>query len=58
MLPSALPVRVAEVDGQVTGVVRVAPGHGTLVLRGMRIVEEWRRRGVGSRMLRAVAEWE
>jgi len=53
-----LPVRVAEVDGQVTGVVRVAPGHGTLVLRGMRIVEEWRRRGVGSRMLRAVAEWE
>jgi GNAT superfamily N-acetyltransferase len=48
---------LSEVAGALIGVVRVAPEHGTLVLRGMRIAERWRRLGIGSRMLTAVASW-
>jgi GNAT superfamily N-acetyltransferase len=48
---------LAEVANGLIGVVRVAPENGTLVLRGMRIAEEWQRRGIGTRMLRRVGEW-
>ena len=42
---------VAEAAGELIGVVRVAPEHGTLVLRGMRIAEHWQRLGIGTRLL-------
>jgi GNAT superfamily N-acetyltransferase len=48
---------LAEVVDELIGVVRVAPENGILVLRGMRIAEQWRRRGVGTRMLDVVGEW-
>jgi GNAT superfamily N-acetyltransferase len=48
---------LAEVAGELIGVVRVAPEHGTLVLRGMRIAERWRRLDIGTRMLTAVGSW-
>jgi N-acetylglutamate synthase-like GNAT family acetyltransferase len=50
-------VWVAEREGELIGVVRIAPENGTLVLRGMRIAEPWRRHGIGSQMLRAIAAW-
>lgn len=48
---------LAEAADELIGVVRIAPENGTLVLRGMRIAEQWRRRGIGSRMLRILAAW-
>jgi GNAT superfamily N-acetyltransferase len=48
---------LAEVSGNVIATVRVAPEHGTLVLRGMQVAEQWRGLGLGTRMLRAVASW-
>ena len=48
---------LAEMAGDLIGIVRVAPEHGTLVLRGMRIAEQWRQLGIGTRMLNAVASW-
>jgi GNAT superfamily N-acetyltransferase len=48
---------LAEAGDELVGVVRIAPENGTLVLRGMRIAEAWRRRGIGSQMLRSLAEW-
>jgi len=48
---------LAEADDELIGVVRVSPENGTLVLRGMRIAEDWRRRGIGTRMLRELAAW-
>ena len=48
---------LAEIAGELIGVVRVAPEQGTLVLRGMRIAEQWRQLGIGTRMLNAVASW-
>jgi GNAT superfamily N-acetyltransferase len=50
-------VWLAIVDDELSGLVRVAQEHGTFVLRGMRIAESQRGRGVGSRMLREIAEW-
>jgi GNAT superfamily N-acetyltransferase len=50
-------VWMAEAADELVGVVRVAPENGTLVLRGMRIAELWRRQGIGSAMLRVVAAW-
>lgn len=50
-------VWLAEIVGELAGMVRIAPEYGTLVLRGMRIAEPWRRRGIGSGMLRVMAEW-
>jgi N-acetylglutamate synthase-like GNAT family acetyltransferase len=44
-------------EGELIGIVRVAPEQGTLVLRGMRIAEQWRQLGMGTRMLDAVALW-
>jgi GNAT superfamily N-acetyltransferase len=48
---------LAEVAGELIGVVRIASEHGTLVLRGMRIAEQWRRLGIGTRMLTTVGSW-
>ena len=50
-------VWMAEAAGELIGVVRIAPENGTLVLRGMRIAEPWRRQGIGSAMLRVLAAW-
>jgi len=47
-------VWMAEAEGELIGVVRIAPENGTLVLRGMRIAEPWRRQGIGSAMLRVL----
>jgi GNAT superfamily N-acetyltransferase len=47
----------AEISGDVIGTVRVAPEHGTLVLRGMQVAEQWRGLGIGIRMLHAVVSW-
>jgi GNAT superfamily N-acetyltransferase len=48
---------LAEAAGELIGVVRVAPEHGTLVLRGMRIAEQWQRHGIGTRLLTSVGSW-
>jgi GNAT superfamily N-acetyltransferase len=48
---------IAEAEGELIGVVRIAPERSTLVLRGMRIAEPWQRRGIGSRMLNTIAGW-
>lgn len=48
-------VFVAEIDGAIIGVVRLAPENGVKVLRGMMIAEPYRRKGVGARMLQFIA---
>ncbi|HXJ40980.1 MAG TPA: GNAT family N-acetyltransferase [Bryobacteraceae bacterium] len=48
---------LAEVATELIGIVRVAPECDILILRGMRIAEQWQRRGIGGQMLRIVAEW-
>lgn len=48
---------LALIEGELVGVVRIAPENGTLVLRGMRIAESQRRQGLGSRMLCDIARW-
>jgi GNAT superfamily N-acetyltransferase len=50
-------VWLAERVEETVGIVRVAAEHGTLVLRGMRIVEYARRQRLGTRMLQAIEEW-
>lgn len=45
---------VAELAGEIVGVVRLAREEGLLVLRGMRIRSDVRRRGVGSSLLRCL----
>jgi GNAT superfamily N-acetyltransferase len=50
-------VWIAEASGEPIGIVRIAPEFGVLVLRGMRVAEPWRRRGIGTQMLRAVDTW-
>jgi len=47
----------AENAEEAIGIVRVAAEQETLVLRGMRVAEQAQRRGLGTRMLRAIAEW-
>jgi GNAT superfamily N-acetyltransferase len=47
-------VLIAERDGAIIGVVRLAPEHGTTVLRGMRVESDFRRQGIGTRLLEAV----
>jgi N-acetylglutamate synthase-like GNAT family acetyltransferase len=49
-------VLLAEAGGQLIGVVRLAPEHGTTVLRGMQIHPDHQRRGVGSRLLARISE--
>lgn len=50
-------VWIAEASAEPIGIVRIAPEFGVLVLRGMRVAEPWRRRGLGTRMLRIVETW-
>jgi predicted N-acetyltransferase YhbS len=50
-------VWIAEATGEPIGIVRIAPEFGVLVLRGMRVAKPWRRRGLGTQMLRILAEW-
>lgn len=53
---------VAELDGSLCGVVRLCQEQGVLVLRGMRVRQDVRRQGIGTRLLEAteplVAEQE
>ncbi len=51
------PARLAETLDGLAGVVRVAPEHGTLVLRGMQVAAPWRGRGIGKQLLQVVATW-
>ena len=44
---------VAENDGTLCGAVRICEEHNVLVLRGMRVREDLRRQGIGTRLLRA-----
>ena len=46
-------VYVAEADGELAGVVRRTVEEGVTMLRGMQVAPEWRRRGIGTRLLRA-----
>lgn len=46
-------VYVAEAGGELVGVVRRTVEEGVTMLRGMQVSPEWRRRGIGMRMLRA-----
>jgi N-acetylglutamate synthase-like GNAT family acetyltransferase len=50
-------VWIAEAAGEPIGIVRIAPEFGVLVLRGMRIAEPWRHRGLGTQMLRVLDAW-
>lgn len=47
-------VYIAESGGELVGVVRRTAEHGVAMLRGMQVAPEWRRRGIGSRMLQAL----
>ena len=49
-------VIMAEDGAAVCGVVRLCHEGGTLVLRGMYLREDARRRGIGTRMLRAAEQ--
>ncbi|MCI0691727.1 GNAT family N-acetyltransferase [candidate division KSB1 bacterium] len=53
-LNAADTVIVAESDGELVGAVRLCEEEGILVLRGMRVREDFRRRGVGTQILAAV----
>src|SRR5438132_14101076 len=50
-------VWIAETTDQLVGAVRVVSENGTLVLRGMRVADQWRGRGIGGQMLSAIAAW-
>lgn len=50
-------VWIAETIEEAVGIVRVAAEQGTLVLRGMRVTAHAQRQRLGTRMLRAIAEW-
>jgi N-acetylglutamate synthase-like GNAT family acetyltransferase len=45
---------VAENEGALCGAVRMCDEHGVLVLRGMRVCEDMRGQGIGTRLLQAV----
>jgi GNAT superfamily N-acetyltransferase len=46
-------VLVAEREGEFVGIVRRTREHDVLMLRGMQIAPAWRRRRIGTRLLRA-----
>jgi GNAT superfamily N-acetyltransferase len=50
-------VWLAENQGELVGVVRIAREEDVLVLRGMRVARDLQGRGVGSQLLRAVVRW-
>jgi GNAT superfamily N-acetyltransferase len=47
---------VIAVDGQIVGAVRICLEHGIKVLRGMQISPAWQRKGIGSSMLKFLAD--
>lgn len=47
-------VYLAEAGGELVGIVRRTREHGVAMLRGMQVAPEWRGRGVGRRLLRAL----
>jgi putative PIN family toxin of toxin-antitoxin system len=49
-------VVLAEEEGRIIGALRLCQEQGTLVLRGMRVEEEWQRQGVGTRLLQVANE--
>jgi N-acetylglutamate synthase-like GNAT family acetyltransferase len=49
-------VVLAEEEGRTIGALRLCQEHGTLVLRGMRVQEEWQRQGIGTRLLQVAGE--
>lgn len=49
-------VILAEEEGRIIGVLRLCQEQGTLVLRGMRVQEEWQRQGIGTRLLQGAGE--
>jgi N-acetylglutamate synthase-like GNAT family acetyltransferase len=46
-------ILLAEVSGSTAAAVRLCKENGTLVLRGMRVREDLRRRGIGTSILKA-----
>lgn len=48
-------VLLAERDGNLVGIVRLAPEEGEIVLRGMQVHPSVQRRGIGTELLAAVA---
>ena len=48
-------VILAEHDGHLVGIVRLAPEEGEIVLRGMQVHPSAQRRGIGTQLLAAVA---
>ena len=48
-------VVMGTIDGAVIAVAKLAHEQETCVLRGVQIAEEWRGKGLGARLLRAVA---
>jgi N-acetylglutamate synthase-like GNAT family acetyltransferase len=49
-------VLLAERDGELVGVVRLAAEEGVVVLRGMQIHPKFQRQGIGGRLLATVAQ--
>ena len=48
-------VFVAEIGGEIVGLLRLESEFGVTVLRGVRIRREHQRQGIGTKLLRAVA---
>jgi N-acetylglutamate synthase-like GNAT family acetyltransferase len=49
-------VLIAEHDGELVGIVRLAAEEGVVVLRGMQVDPRFQRQGIGEKLLAAVAE--
>ena len=49
-------VLLAECDGGLVGIVRLAPEEGVVVLRGMQVHPKFQRQGIGQRLLATVAQ--
>jgi GNAT superfamily N-acetyltransferase len=47
-------VYLAEIDGELVGIVRRTREHEVTMLRGMQVAPEWRRRGIGRQLLRTL----
>lgn len=47
-------VYLAEAGGELVGIVRRTREHEVTMLRGMQVAPEWRGRGIGGRLLRAL----
>lgn len=53
---SADVVILAEEEGRIIGALRLCQEQSALVLRGMRVQEEWQRQGIGTRLLQVAGE--